>query len=252
MFDAACERIREVCPPRPCPLLSLRSALPGLAPAARRPCQARRGAAAWSLAAPPRPLPQVAREADLPLPDALRPDAALPHTTMYHVNLSGARVLAGDAWCLAAGAAAGRCPACRSCPPTLPGTCLARPAVFRSAVDSWAIQQLFPIVPIHRLCEEPTVRCAWPPRQCRGAARAGGATRRHARPPCAHTPPCVVPCCPAAGPRHAGRPDLRLGRQGGPLHQPAGGWGGTAWGRLWVDGWWAAPRSAQLAGRSRR
>ena len=23
-------------------------------------------------------------------------------------------------------------------------------AVFRSAVDSWAIQQLFPIVPIHR------------------------------------------------------------------------------------------------------
>lgn len=39
---------------------------------------------------------------------------------------------------------------------------LARPlspsiAVFRSAVDSWAIQQLFPIVPIHRLDEEPTV-----------------------------------------------------------------------------------------------
>ncbi|PRW33729.1 arginine decarboxylase [Chlorella sorokiniana] len=69
MFDAACERIRE-----------------------------------------------VAREADLPLPDALRPDA-VPHTKMYHVNLS----------------------------------------VFRSAVDSWAIQQLFPIVPIHRLEEEPTV-----------------------------------------------------------------------------------------------
>jgi hypothetical protein len=41
MFDAACERIRE-----------------------------------------------VAREADLPLPDALRPDA-VPHTKMYHVNLSG-------------------------------------------------------------------------------------------------------------------------------------------------------------------
>lgn len=69
MFDAACERIRE-----------------------------------------------VAREADLPLPDALRPDA-VPHTKMYHINLS----------------------------------------VFRSAVDSWAIQQLFPIVPIHRLEEEPTV-----------------------------------------------------------------------------------------------
>ncbi|KAL4430339.1 hypothetical protein ABPG77_002145 [Micractinium sp. CCAP 211/92] len=60
---------------------------------------------------------QLAREHDLPLPDALRPDAALPHTKMYHVNLS----------------------------------------VFRSAVDSWAIQQLFPIVPIHRLGEEPTV-----------------------------------------------------------------------------------------------
>lgn len=30
-------------------------------------------------------------------------------------------------------------------------------SVFRSAVDSWAIQQLFPIMPIHRLNEEPTV-----------------------------------------------------------------------------------------------
>lgn len=29
--------------------------------------------------------------------------------------------------------------------------------MFRSAVDSWAIKQLFPIVPIHRLDEEPTV-----------------------------------------------------------------------------------------------
>ena len=41
MFDAACERIRE-----------------------------------------------VARESDLPLPDALRPDA-VPGTKMYHVNMSG-------------------------------------------------------------------------------------------------------------------------------------------------------------------
>lgn len=30
------------------------------------------------------------------------------------------------------------------------------PAVFRSAVDSWAIQQLFPVLPLHRLGEEPT------------------------------------------------------------------------------------------------
>lgn len=28
-------------------------------------------------------------------------------------------------------------------------------AVFRSAVDIWAIQQLFPIMPLHRLDEEP-------------------------------------------------------------------------------------------------
>lgn len=39
---------------------------------------------------PPYALPtrQVARDNDLPLPDALRPDA-VPHTKMYHVNLSG-------------------------------------------------------------------------------------------------------------------------------------------------------------------
>ena len=30
-------------------------------------------------------------------------------------------------------------------------------AVFRSAPDMWAIQQLFPIMPIHRLDEQPTV-----------------------------------------------------------------------------------------------
>jgi arginine decarboxylase len=30
--------------------------------------------------------------------------------------------------------------------------------VFRSAVDTWAIKQLFPIMPIHRLEEEPLVR----------------------------------------------------------------------------------------------
>lgn len=31
------------------------------------------------------------------------------------------------------------------------------PAVFRSALDTWAIQQVFPIMPIHRLDEQPTV-----------------------------------------------------------------------------------------------
>lgn len=105
---------------------------------------------------------QVAREHDLPLPDALRPDAALPHTKMYHVNMSGG---ARCPHCLAArwlGPAASACACCsrsssraaltwRRAPAALP------PAVFRSAVDSWAIQQLFPIVPIHRLGEEPTV-----------------------------------------------------------------------------------------------
>ena len=30
-------------------------------------------------------------------------------------------------------------------------------AVFRSAPDMWAIQQLFPVMPIHRLDEQPTV-----------------------------------------------------------------------------------------------
>lgn len=59
---------------------------------------------------------EVAIENELPLPDALRPDA-VPHTKSYHVNLS----------------------------------------IFRSAVDTWAIQQVFPIMPIHRLGEEPTV-----------------------------------------------------------------------------------------------
>ena len=37
------------------------------------------------------------------------------------------------------------------------GLCTVFVAVFRSAVDSWAIQQIFPIMPIHRLCEEPTI-----------------------------------------------------------------------------------------------
>jgi len=32
-------------------------------------------------------------------------------------------------------------------------------SVFQSVPDSWAIDQLFPILPIHRLDEEPTVRC---------------------------------------------------------------------------------------------
>ena len=32
-----------------------------------------------------------------------------------------------------------------------------RPAVFRSAIDSWAIRQVFPICPVSRLDEEPRV-----------------------------------------------------------------------------------------------
>src|SRR5690606_1554705 len=32
-------------------------------------------------------------------------------------------------------------------------------SVFQSAPDIWAIDQLFPIMPVHRLDEEPTVRC---------------------------------------------------------------------------------------------
>ncbi len=32
-------------------------------------------------------------------------------------------------------------------------------SIFQSVPDSWAIDQLFPIMPIHRLQEEPTVRC---------------------------------------------------------------------------------------------
>jgi arginine decarboxylase len=31
-------------------------------------------------------------------------------------------------------------------------------SVFQSAPDTWAIDQLFPVMPIHRLCEEPAVR----------------------------------------------------------------------------------------------
>ena len=31
-------------------------------------------------------------------------------------------------------------------------------SVFQSIPDSWALDQLFPVVPIHRLGEEPTVR----------------------------------------------------------------------------------------------
>ena len=33
-------------------------------------------------------------------------------------------------------------------------------SVFQSAPDSWAIEQLFPIMPFQRLHEEPTVRCS--------------------------------------------------------------------------------------------
>ena len=62
----------------------------------------------------------LAREHALPLPDALTPAAGggAPSSRPYHVNLS----------------------------------------VFRSAVDAWGIHQVFPILPITRLAEEPRVR----------------------------------------------------------------------------------------------
>ncbi len=40
--------------------------------------------------------------------------------------------------------------------PALAGTYYANLSIFRSAPDTWAIQQLFPIMPIHRLNEKPT------------------------------------------------------------------------------------------------
>ena len=35
-------------------------------------------------------------------------------------------------------------------------------SIFQSMPDSWAIRQLFPILPIHRLTEKPTRRAIWP------------------------------------------------------------------------------------------
>jgi arginine decarboxylase len=42
---------------------------------------------------------------------------------------------------------------------TLAATYYGNFSVFQSVPDTWAIDQLFPIMPIHRLNEEPTVRC---------------------------------------------------------------------------------------------
>lgn len=60
---------------------------------------------------------EVAERNSLPLPDALRPSSIPGPKQMYHVNLS----------------------------------------VFRSTVDVWGISQVFPIMPVHRLHEEPTI-----------------------------------------------------------------------------------------------
>ncbi|KAI8463251.1 MAG: arginine decarboxylase [Monoraphidium minutum] len=60
---------------------------------------------------------EVAEENGLPVPDALRPTSIPGPKQLYHVNLS----------------------------------------VFRSTVDVWGISQVFPIMPVHRLEEEPTV-----------------------------------------------------------------------------------------------
>ncbi|GBF89380.1 arginine decarboxylase [Raphidocelis subcapitata] len=59
----------------------------------------------------------VAEAHNLPLPDALRPTSIPGPKQLYHVNMS----------------------------------------VFRSSVDVWGISQLFPLMPIHRLEEEPTI-----------------------------------------------------------------------------------------------
>jgi hypothetical protein len=159
---------------------------------------------------------QVAQANDLALPDALRPDA-VPHSKMYHVNMSGTlRHGVADTCCVLLAALRAvdaslslrvvgkglrfafgvKCALPATQPRNLPSVarstalllscypaatqqqpqklclfqvCPPHPAprlspalptpaaVFRSAVDSWAIQQLFPIMPIHRLGEEPCV-----------------------------------------------------------------------------------------------
>ena len=48
-----------------------------------------------------------------------------------------------------------------------------RCAVFRSALDSWSIGQLFPILPIHRLDEEPTVAATLADLTCGEAPQTG-------------------------------------------------------------------------------
>ena len=50
-------------------------------------------------------------------------------------------------------------------------------SVFRSIPDAWAIGQLFPIVPLHRLSEPPAVSGSLADLTCDSDGRAGGARR---------------------------------------------------------------------------
>ena len=53
-------------------------------------------------------------------------------------------------------------------------------AVFRSAPDMWAIQQLFPVMPIHRLDEQPIVSAVLADLTC-GECSSRALTRRTMR-----------------------------------------------------------------------
>ena len=210
-----------------------------------------------------RPAP---RQADLPLPDALRPDA-VPHTKMYHVNLSGgpAQPPCLCMGCVRCGVPLSRLPAARrtkQCPPR------ALPVAAHAACPSpWP--PLACSVPLRGgLVGHPAAvpHCAHPP--VRGGRRSGwvrgegadaGVVRLQARQGKARRCPCswmqkqawpskYVPTPQAGGgahgARHAGRPDVRLGRQDRPLHQPAG----ARWAH---PGWQQELRRPLLGGRAR-
>jgi hypothetical protein len=71
--------------------------------------------------------------------------------------------------------------------------------VFRSAVDTWAIDQVFPMMPIHRLCEEPTVAATLADITCDSDGKLNKASRcsRNQQRPCLSV--CLsVHACPTA------------------------------------------------------
>ena len=112
---------------------------------------------------------EVAEEARLPLPDALRPEAIPGPKQMYHVNLSGGGLCFGGLFRMSkrqpvGRGSFGRADAWRvfrsgfahllgsfdglSADAHLANRTLS--AVFRSTVDVWGISQVFPVMPIHR------------------------------------------------------------------------------------------------------